>query len=148
MFHVSLSDGLSHVPDVIFGRLFLCSREIDELLTFSCAYALLPCIMFFLFQIVYMTSSVHQVIRHKCNFLMFFIHNYFVTCLKWNTRSISKQLLLSWMLIIQCAALHTETNTIVLDWCRVRFHVSNSHIMGDYQYHHTPGQATFISKIK
>ena len=60
IFHVSFSDGLSHVPDVIFGRLFLCSREIDELLTFSCAYALLPCIMFFLFQIVYMTSSVHH----------------------------------------------------------------------------------------
>ena len=143
MFHVSFSDGLSHVPDVIFGRLFLCSREIDELLTFSCAYALLPCIMFFLFQIVYMTSSVHHAFTlfrknfstsnqtHKCNFLMFFIHNYFVTCLKWNTRSTSKQLLLSWMLIIQCAALHTETNTIVLDWCLVRFHVSNSHIMGD-----------------
>ncbi len=77
-----------------------------------------------------------------------FYSQLFITCLKWNTRSTSKQLLLSWMLIIQCAALHTETNTIVLDWCRVRFHVSNSHIMGDYQYHHTPGQATFISKIK
>ena len=102
MFHVSFSDGLSHVPDVIFGRLFLCSREIDELLTFLCAYALLPCIMNFSFQVVYMTSSVHHAFTlfrknlstsnqtHKCNFLMFFIHNYFVTCLKWNTRSISK----------------------------------------------------------
>ena len=59
MFHVSFSDGLSHVPDVIFGRLFLCSREIDELLTFSCAYALLPCNVFLIsdsiLQIVYYT---------------------------------------------------------------------------------------------